>query len=212
MTNDLQPRPSGTDRQGATLVTLYFDFLSPYAYLARHRLCQLAEKHGWRIAYRAIDLGRVKLAIGNTGPANREMPIKLAHLNVDLQRWARIYGITLKFPANFRSARLNAGLYFPGGRDVETKYVRTAYELVWGQGLAPDADATSDALTEAMGWDQTAFAEFADGAEGQAALTAATEEAIRRHVFGVPTMIADGEMWWGNDRLFLLERHLTERR
>ncbi|MEZ5649854.1 MAG: 2-hydroxychromene-2-carboxylate isomerase [Burkholderiaceae bacterium] len=189
-------------------VALYFDFLSPFAYLAQHRLRQLASRHGWSIEYHAIDLGSAKLAVGNTGPSNRDMPIKLAYLKNDLQRWAGLYGVPLLFPPNFNSQRLNAGLTFPDCAGHEADYVRLAFEQVWALGRAPDSDDTVDTVAAAMGWEPDRFVTFVDG-DGRAALAEATREAIDQQIFGVPTMVADGQMWWGNDRIFMLERHLS---
>lgn len=191
-------------------VRFYFDFLSPYAYLARHKLTELSRRHGWLIDYRSIDLGRAKTVIGNTGPSNRDMPVKLRYLTRDLTRWAASYGIELRFPPNYHSRRLNAGLYYGPCRGREADYVRVAFDHVWGLGQAPDAAQTLSAVAEEMNWDAGGFAAFTDSEAGSRAYEHATAEAIANHVFGVPTMMVGEEMWWGNDRLFLLEKFLTE--
>lgn len=191
-------------------VRFYFDFLSPYAYLARHRLVELSVRCGWRIEYRSIDLGRAKQAIGNTGPANRDMPVKLAYLAKDLSRWAALYGVGLRFPPNFHSGWLNTGLYYPECQGCETDYVRTAFQHVWGFGRAPDAQETLQAVAGAMSWDPDGFAAFVNSEVGLQAYCESTDEAIARHVFGVPTMVVGDEMWWGNDRIFLLENYLNQ--
>lgn len=193
-----------------TTVRFYFDFLSPYAYLAQHRLAELAARHGWTIDYRSIDLMQAKQAIGNTGPGNRELPVKLAHLATDLARWAGLYEVSLVFPPNYQSGALNVGLYYPACAGREGDYVQAAYALVWGRGAAPDAPATLQAVADRMGWDADDFIAFSSSPGGAECFAAATREAIERNVFGVPTMVVDGAMWWGNDRLFLLERQLTK--
>lgn len=200
---------TSTTREPAQ-VRFYFDFLSPYAYLARHKLVELSRRHGWLIDYRSIDLALAKKAIGNTGPANRDMPVKLQYLSKDLTRWAASYGIELRFPPNYYSRWLNTGLYYGPCRGRETDYVRTAFNHVWGLGQAPDAAQTLSAVAEQMGWDTSEFAAFTDGEAGSQAYEHATAEAIANHVFGVPTMTVGEEMWWGNDRLFLLEQFLTK--
>lgn len=191
-------------------VRFYFDILSPYAYLAQHRLAELASRHGWSIEFRSIDLAQVKQAIGNTGPANRDMPVKLAHLATDLGRWADLYAVPLVFPPNYCSAWLNTGLYFPGCKGREAEYVAAAYALVWGQGAAPDAPDTLQAVSARMGWRIDDFRDYVKGREGAERYAVATREAIERKVFGVPSMVVGDAMWWGNDRLFLLEQHLTK--
>lgn len=192
------------------VVRFYFDFLSPFAYLAQHELALMAQRHGWRTEFRSIELGKAKQAIGNIGPGNRDMPVKLAYLKRDLARWAELYGITLVFPPNYASERLNAGLYFPACQGHEGRYVAAAYALVWGQGKAPDAPEVLHAVARSMGWDPDEFMRWTDSQAGRDALARSTQEAIDRRVFGVPTMLVDDEMWWGNDRLFMLEQHLTK--
>ncbi|MBI2748986.1 MULTISPECIES: 2-hydroxychromene-2-carboxylate isomerase [Pseudomonadota] len=190
-------------------IRFYFDFLSPYAYLARHRLAGLSASHGWHVDYRSIDLSRAKKAIGNVGPANRDMPVKLAHLAKDLSRWAELYGVELKFPPNFNSSRLNAGLYYSRCKGHESDYVRVAFRHVWGDGRAPDDPNILHAVAQEMGWDPDDFAAFTQSGAGLQAYSESTDEAILRHVFGVPTMVVGDEMWWGNDRLFFLEQFLN---
>lgn len=193
-------------------VDFYFDFLSPYSYLANHRLSQLAQEYVFDVEYHAMDLAKAKIAIGNVGPANRDLKVKLEYLKDDLQRWAGLYGIPLVFPPNFNSARLNVGTYYPVAKTVRAEYVQFAYDRVWGKGIAPDDDTLVDEIARNFGWDDAAFREFLSGDAGRAAYEAATDAAIARKVFGVPTIFFEGEMWWGNDRLFLLERALKDRR
>lgn len=54
---------------------LYFDFMSPFAYLAHNRVCELAKRYDKDVIYRAMDLPAAKLAAGNNGPANRDIPV-----------------------------------------------------------------------------------------------------------------------------------------
>lgn len=189
----------------------YFDFLSPFSYLARHELERISMRSGANIdiEYRAIDLMQAKKAIGNTGPGNRDLPIKLNHIKTDLQRWAGHYGIPLKFPPNFNSALLNKGLYFPACQGREAAYVKHAFDLVWGLGEAPDGPDTLAKTAAHMGWDLHEFRFFVHETWADAKYETSTQEAIHRQVFGVPTMVVGEEMWWGNDRLFFLEQFLT---
>lgn len=195
---------------GNVQVRFYFDFLSPYAYLAQHRLKNLSASHGWQIDFRSIDLSHAKRAIGNVGPANRDMPVKLTYLAKDLSRWADLYGIPLTFPPNYNSSSLNVGLYYEPCKGCEAEYVGTAYGLVWGLGHAPDDPKTLASVAHHMNWDSDDFIEFTQSEPGLQAYRKSTEDAIVQHVFGVPTMAVGNEMWWGNDRLFLLEEHLTK--
>lgn len=192
------------------VVDLYFDFLSPYSYLANHRLSALAGRYGFSIRYHAIDLVRAKVAIGNIGPSNRELTVKLDYLKVDLQRWADLYGIPLVFPPNYNSHRMNAGLYYPAARERAADYVRLVFDAVWGKGVAPDADGLPSLVCDMAGWDKADFDYFLNSEGATKAYDMETQAAIERKVFGVPTMFLGDEMWWGNDRIFMLESKLKK--
>lgn len=198
------------DRNVPTTIQFYFDFLSPFAYLARHRIAELAGQHHWTIDYIAIDLARAKTAIGNVGPGNRDLPVKLAYIKNDLQRWAKVYGIHLVFPPSYNSQRLNTGLYYPQCQGFEADYVRRAFHQVWGLGKAPGSNDVLSTVAFEMGWNPIDFLHFVDSEKGGCVYMEATRQAIARNVFGVPTMAVRDEMWWGNDRLFFLEKFLTE--
>lgn len=191
-------------------VDFYFDFLSPFSYLANHRLGKIAQKHTLEVVYHAIDLSKAKTAIGNVGPSNRDLKVKLDYLKVDLQRWADLYGVPLKFPPNFNSARLNTGVYYPEAAGIRSAYVQFVFDRVWGRGIAPDDEGLLDEVARHFGWSERAFRDFVSGGDGLGAYDAATTAAIKRKVFGVPTMFFGEAMWWGNDRLFLLEQALKD--
>lgn len=190
------------------IVDFYFDFLSPFSYLANHRLSKLARDYSFSIRYHSIDLARAKIAIGNVGPSNRDMKVKLAYLMVDLKRWAELYGLPFLFPANYNSQRMNAGLYYSGAETQTAAYVNTVFNAVWGEGIALDSERLLALVCGTLGWDRAAFEEFLSSDAATNAYDEHTQAAIERKVFGVPTMFLGDQMWWGNDRLFMLENTL----
>ena len=97
-------------------IDFYFDFISPYSYLAHCRLPAIAEQHGLEIAYHVVDLAAIKLDAGNTGPTTREMLLKLRYSGADQQRWAARYGVTLKRPSAYGLNRLNEGVFWASDR------------------------------------------------------------------------------------------------
>lgn len=192
-------------------IDFYFDFLSPYAYYARHRLVQIAAEHGAAIRYLPADLKRLKLAAGNTGPATVQMPRKLAYAISDFQRWAERYGIpAATSPACFDSKELNLGVFHAIEQGRAAAYVESVFAAVWGQGGAKQAPALilQDAAQYA-GLDLTALQAAIASESAAKAAEAVFEQATARGVFGVPTMVLDGQLWWGNDRLFMLEEQLA---
>jgi 2-hydroxychromene-2-carboxylate isomerase len=191
-------------------IDFYFDFLSPYAYLAHAKLPQLAAQYGCELIYRPIDLQSVKLAAGNTGPSTREMPVKHRHLRVDLRRWADFYGVAFTPPAGYGSQRLNCGAFYAADHHVTKRYVEVAWGLVWGQGGDMNDDGLLCAVADAMKWDRNEFLIFAGSKTALARLQESTAHAHERGVFGVPSMFVGEHMWWGNDRLHFLEQQLAE--
>jgi 2-hydroxychromene-2-carboxylate isomerase len=192
-------------------IDFFFDFVSPYSYLAHTQLPALAQRHGLHIAYRPIDLQQAKLAVGNTGPSTREMPIKHRQLRIDLQRWAAHYGVPFRPPAGYGSRRLNCGAFFAIDRGQAEAYVNTAWRLVWGEGGAMDDEALLAAAAAQMGWEAGEFLAYAGSDAAESRLRQSNEQALARGVFGVPTMALGDDMWWGNDRLHFLEQHLQAR-
>lgn len=194
-----------------TQIDFYFDFWSPYAYLASHRLGQLAEQHGCTVNYCPIDLTRAKLAAGNTGPANLQIPPKIRYLMTDLRRWATRYGLPFgSVPKGKDTKRINTGALLAQDRGVARDYVREAFDAVWGQGGDPNSDELLSSLAEKLGWDAGEFLRFVGSSAAAERYEAVYERAVERGVFGVPIMIVGDEMWWGNDRLEFLDQFLQE--
>ena len=188
----------------------YFDFLSPFAYLAHDRVCGLARRYGRKLAYLPIDLPAAKIAAGNTGPSNRDIPAKLRYLMTDVGRWAQRFNLPVSFPASLDSHRMNAGTFYALDRGLGEKYVRAGFHLGWGTGGDMGSDETLTRLAEIMGWPPAEFIEYAGASKALPEYVASTRQAVERGVFGVPTVIVDDQMWWGNDRLDFVEEYLGE--
>ena len=192
-------------------IDFYFDFWSPYAYLGSHRIGEIAEKHGCAVNYLPVDIGRVKLAAGNTGPANLEIKPKIRYLMQDLKRWADIYGLAFgAVPKGKDTRRINKGVFFAQERNAARDYVREAYAAVWGQGGDPTSDELLSNLARKMGWDADEFLAYVNSAASDERYEQVYNTAVERGVFGVPITIIDGQMWWGNDRLQFVDEYLTK--
>lgn len=191
-------------------VDFYFDFLSPYAYLASHRLPELAQRYQStvQIVHHVIDLIAVRLAAGNTGPFNRDIPAKMKCLTADLQRWARRYGVPFALPKNLDTARLNRGFLWAKRQGVEMRYMRAAYGAVWGRGGDPTDVNLLRAVAAEVGLPCDEFMRGLDSKEIVEEYARETSAAQARGVFGVPIFIVDDQMFWGNDRIEFLEEYL----
>jgi len=187
----------------------FFDFMSPFAYLAHDSVCDLARRYNRELIYRPMDLPAAKIAAGNTGPANRDIPVKIRYLMTDINRWAQKRGLPVVFPASLDSHKMNAGIFYALEKGCAEKYVREGFALGWGQGGDISSDQILARLAETMGWPAAEFIAYASAAKAQPDYLASNLEAVEKGVFGVPTIIIDEQMWWGNDRLDFVEEHLA---
>jgi 2-hydroxychromene-2-carboxylate isomerase len=189
-------------------IEFYFDFMSPFAYLAHARVAELADEFGRDVRYRPIDLTAAKIAAGNTGPSNREIPTKLRYLLTDINRWAERAQLPVSFPASLDSHRMNVGTFYAIERNEQRAYITAGFNIGWGQGADIGADATLATLAESMGWSAKIFLEYVSEPQLNLAYQASNLNAHQRGVFGVPTTVIGDEMWWGNDRLHFVEEFL----
>ena len=190
-------------------IEYFFDFASPYCYLAHVRLPGIAARHGRAIAYRPVDLAEVKRAAGNIGPSTHFLAARRHYLRQDTARWARRYGVPISEPAGYGSARLNRGAFLALDRDAIARYVDAVGTRVWGQGGAMDDDGLLAAVAADMGWDAAAFIAYAGSEAADGRHRAALALARERGVFGVPTVVIGEHLWWGNDRLQFVDAHLA---
>ncbi len=193
------------------MIDFYFDFMSPFAYLAQKRLPELAARYGYGIVYKPFDLPSAKKAAGNFGPSNREVPAKLRYLTADMNRWAARYGVPLKFPSSFASQRMNIGTFFAQERNKAQEYVTAAYGRAWASGEDMSDTEVLAGLAREMNWAESEFVDYIDSPVGAQRFEAANLEAQSRGVFGAPTMLIGDDMWWGNDRLDFLEEYLKQK-
>jgi len=187
----------------------FFDYGSPFSYLADARLPSIAERSGAVLDYRPMLLGAVLKATGNHSPM--AVAAKGAYMALELQRWAKRDGIPFQpNPFSFRSntLRLMRGAVASQRSGVFDRYHRAVFEAVWGNPLDLGDEQTFRALLERAGIDCERFLQTLDAQETKDQLRHNTDEAVRRGVFGAPTFFVGGEMFWGNDRLEFVESAL----
>lgn len=192
-------------------IELYFDVASPYAYLALTQIEDLAARHQRELVYKPMLLGKVFEATGNRMPA--AVPAKGKYMMSDLQRWSAYYGVPFRFPSIFPvnsklaqriAAVLPAAQVGDWARSAAQAYWAEDRDIGSAEGLQPAFDA--------LGWEAAPLLEQAESEAARTRLRALTEEAVARGVFGAPTFFADDAMFWGCDRLGLLEHHLSSSR
>jgi 2-hydroxychromene-2-carboxylate isomerase len=170
----------------------YFDFVSPFAYLASERLDALAP--ALRVRYRPVLFAALLDAHGHKGPA--EIPAKRTFTYRHVVWQAKRAGIPLKFPHEHPFNPLPL-LRLAIACDCAPDAVHRIFRFVWRDGRLPDLPIEWDELTKELGV-ADADARIAS-AEVKDALRRNTDEAIARGVFGVPTLAIGDALFWGAD-------------
>jgi 2-hydroxychromene-2-carboxylate isomerase len=192
----------------AGTIDFYFDFISPFSYLAYQRVPALAARFGHGVSCHVLNLAETKLLGGNTGPTSRDQPLKRRYNQKDKERWGRRYGVPIENPTSYGPDRLNKGTFFADDRGATHAYIAYAWRKLWGEGGDMAGEAILRDTARHCGWDIDSFLAFTLSREADDRYRAATLAAHQRGVFGVPTMMIGDEMWWGNDRLDFLEEYL----
>ena len=194
-------------------VEFYYDFVSPYSYLAYGRVGRICEENGAELVLRSMLLGAVHKMVGLQAPI--ETKPKASYQGRDIRRWAEYYGLPLEFPAPFpfRTLKTMCAAMFLRERGELHAFTREAFALYWEEGGAPegleaDEDAPVSTVARRIGVDPEEVLNGAESPEAKQDLKAATSEAVERGVFGAPAFFVGGEMFWGNDRLHFVEAAL----
>ncbi len=190
-------------------VEFYFDVGSPTTYLAHYRLLQLKDQYGCLIAYNPILLGGLFKATGNTSPAM--VPAKGRYMDIDMPRYAKMYGLPLAmnpyFPIN--TLNLMRGAVALLKTEHFQTYINAVFDAMWVNGKnMDDVETVVNVLTEA-GLNASSILESTQSPEIKAALISNTEKAVERGLFGAPTMFVDNQMFFGQDRLHFIESALN---
>jgi 2-hydroxychromene-2-carboxylate isomerase len=187
-------------------VKLYFDYKSPFAYLAAEPAFGLPEKY--RVSLRWIPF---TLRIKGKGERSQYSEWKARYSYLDARRWAnRRGGFPIRGPRKvYDTAPALIGGLFAMRAGVFREYTREAYARFFDHRLELDVADEIAALLAECGASAEAYREFLAG-EGPRLLDACIEEAHADHVFGVPLFFFRGEPFWGNDRTELLEERLRD--
>ena len=192
-------------------VTIFIDYKSPYAYLAKDLAYELERDFPIRLDWRPYTLdipsylGSARVdAEGNVLEhcRNPHQWRRVRYSYMDCRRAARKRGLVIRGPQKIWDSTLAAaGMLFAqrAGDHVFRQYNDIVYERFWRRELdIEDASVIASVLTEA-GAEGGAFADYA--ADGRAEVSAISRAAEQQGVFGVPSFVVDGELFWGREHL-----------
>ena len=185
-------------------ITFYLDFISPYAWLAFDALPQALEGISHRIVYKPVVFGAMLKHHGQLGPA--EIPAKRDWTYRQVQWQARSQGTPLQLPAShpFNSLAL---LRLATACDAEGTPNRFVCEKIFRHVWCTGQDAADAGRLAALSADLKPVGDVASDTVKQQ-LKAHTDEAIALNLFGVPSFVVDGQVFWGNDALPMLRAYL----
>jgi len=189
----------------------FFDVGSPASYLAWTQLPTLCANHGAELIYRPMLLGGVYQATGNASPAT--IPVKGRYVQMDYERHARRYGVPFKENQHFPIItlflmRAVTGIQLRRPEQLQ-QLLGCVFKALWIDALnLNDPQLTADILTGG-GFDPADIERLAQDPDTKAALKATTEEAVKRGVFGAPTLFVGEQMFFGQDRMDFVREALS---
>ncbi|MEQ9333364.1 DsbA family protein [Thalassobaculum sp.] len=193
-----------------TVVRVYSDYKSPYAFVAVRPTLALAEAFDLALEWRPYTL-RIAEYLGSVDDRGPHAWRRVRYSYMDARRYANRQGLTLKGPKRvYDGYHANAGMLFAQQHGFFERYHWTVFERFWKHELDIDVPEEVAAVVAECGGDAEAFKAYAEGA-GRTEMTAVIDEAEAMGVFGVPMYVLDGELFWGGDRLDLLKERLAER-
>ena len=184
-------------------IEFFFDFSSPYGYLAAYRVDQIGAECGRPVTWRPYLLG---VAFKNTGQTPLvSQPIRGTYALRDMERTARKQKVPLILPDGFPMATMAAGraFYWLDGKDPKraVDLAKALYRAAFAQGRNITPTSVVAEVAAEIGLDPAEVTAAIGSPEAKERLRAETEAAIGRGAFGSPFVIVDGEPFWGNDRL-----------
>lgn len=197
----IQPEPP--------VISFYFDFVSPYAFIAWTQVHAIAERNGRTVVPVPVLFAGLLDAHGTKGPA--EIPAKRTYTFRDAYRKAHRLGLPPLTPPPSHPFNPLLALRVasqPLEPDAQRRLIDALYESAWVSGVGVETPETVGAAAARAGLDGEALLRAAASPEAKEQLRAVTAEAVARGVFGVPTVLVDGEIFWGTDGLDLVEAFL----
>jgi 2-hydroxychromene-2-carboxylate isomerase len=195
-----------------TPIEFYFDFTSPYSYLASEMIEPLAARHDRGVLYRPTLLGAAFRVSGQR--ALVEIPLKGDYSRRDLARCARFYGIPFQLPEPFPVSTVTAArCCLVLQRDhpaLAVPFIHRVFRAFFVDGRNISDAAVVHAVLAESGADATAVLDAAGQPGNKEALKTAVDASIGRGVFGAPFFFVDEEPFWGSDRLPQVERWLED--
>ncbi len=191
-------------------ITFWFDVHSPWCYLASRRIGDLARRTGSDLVWRPLHLANLMTLIDGMQPLNQS-PARVAWYEQDLKDHAALYGLPLCTHPDYplRPSRALRACVYAAERGVAEPFVCAVMTGYWSEEMDISDLSALQAVADTVGLGPRPMAEIAEDPDYKAAVEANTKAAVDGGLFGVPSFVAGGKLFFGTDRMDLLERYVT---
>jgi 2-hydroxychromene-2-carboxylate isomerase len=196
-------------------IDYYYSLVSPWAYIGHAPFMAVAARHGLQVNHKPIFLGRVFAETGGL-PLGKRHPARQRYRLVELQRWREKRGVALNLhPKHWPFEPALADRFviaIVAAHQSPDRFLRRAFAGIWAEERNLADPLVIAELAEAAGLDSTTLLQAAGGDLTEALYALNLENAIEAGVFGSPAYVVDGEVFWGQDRIELLDDALASGR
>lgn len=196
-------------------IDYYFSCVSPWTFLGHNPFMEIAKRHGAEVVFRPVSLGPIFAQTGGL-PLAQRAPERQRYRLVDLQRWGVKRGVEINihpqfWPFDGALADRTVIAAIEAGLPVEQLAGRL-FSGVWQRQENLGDPAVIAAIADAVGLPGAALVAGAQGEAAEAIYAANRDKALAADVFGAPSYVLDGEVFWGQDHIDLLDDALTSGR
>ena len=179
----------------------YFDFASPYTFLAHKEIIKIEKEKSFKVKYMPILLGALLKLTGSK--ANADVPIKAKYMIKDCKLWAEKKNILFKFNNYFPIITLNLMrcVLIAEKEGVAQNFINRVFDSIWVDGLNLNDKLVLEKLLANMNINSKKFLLRAVDPEVKEELKKRTDNAYQKGVFGAPSFMVNNKLFWGQDRL-----------
>src|SRR5436305_4077474 len=186
---------------------VYTDYKSPYAFVANKAIFALEQEHGVELEWLPYTL-RIPEFMGSVEARTPHFWRKVRYLYMDARRFANAKGLTMKGPKRiYDDFYSSAGMLFAQRHGIFRAYHDTVFSRFWRHELELDDVADISGVIASIGGSASDFETYVNGPARQEH-DRIIDEAEALGVFGVPTMVFNGELFWGGDRMTMLTERI----
>jgi len=179
----------------------YFDFISPYSFLAHKEIRKIENKAKIKIIYKPILLGGLHNLHGIKAPAF--IPAKAKHMIRDCKLIAEKNNIKFKFNSYFpiKSLNLMRGVLVAEEDNIKSYYIDSVFNSIWQDGLNMNDEVIIQKVIKNLNINPKTFSLRSSSSSIKDSLRKKTSEAFDKGIFGAPTFVSNNKIFWGQDRI-----------